>query len=364
MKKNMTFLFFIMAFAFNVPEFFIGAAVAEGVSARISSFRPASGNFSCGERAVSSLEIKNTGAAPASFWIGYSVRDCRGVWLDAPFTGPVELKAGAVSAPVAIAWTVPDNGSFRTGNFTVRMALWAAPPNDPSALRLDFADRQDAFHANNRNLEKTFRAGELEIKPTYDTCRPNNNRGMLLFGNVSQIDSAVAITIPKKSFDGGEIFSVDRFGYGVYSLKMRLPAEKLKSVTGFFLFDPDSEDEITMELFNDGSRRVWMTSFIGGGEPLEKVERVLSFDPSADSHEYSIRYSKGNVEFSAGGKVIGTISDKEEKKIVPDKTNMRVHVNQWFPGWIELKPFSDSDRPSSDQRVLISDLKIVPDKKK
>ncbi len=310
----------------------------------ITDFNPASGNYKCGDTAVSSVTFKNSSHEKKSFWVGYSVCDASMVWHDAPYTGPVILEPGAVSTPVSLSWKVPDDDSFPDGKFRVRMALWNAPPDFLSSLRYAFIDRENSFCVSNTHLEKVFTLGGIDFKPAPDTSKPTRNRGKLLFRNVSYSDGKAEIAFQPQTFDGGQIESTSTFTYGTFSIELKTCRAK-KSVTGFFLYDPSSEDEITMEIFNDDSRRLWLTSYISSGDPLEKIEIKLPFDPSEAYHSYAISYSEEKIVFYAEGSIAGTIENSGNTKKVPAGSKMKILINSWFPGWNDFKPFSDEDRP-------------------
>ena len=327
--------------------------------ARIIDFSPASGSYRCGDKVASSITFKNSSGEKKSFWVGYSVCDASAAWHDAPYTGPVVLSAGSDSGPVKLFWNVPDDDSFPSGNFRVRIALWNAPPDSKAPARYLFIDREKAFYVLNANLEKVFTLGVISFKPTPDTSKPVRNRGKLLFKNVSYDKSEARIAFHAEKFDGGQIESGQTFSYGTFSIELKT-CRAAKSVTGFFLYDPVNEDEITMEIFNDGSRRLWLTSYMASGDPLEKIEFILPFDPSETYHSYAISYREKKITFYAGGAIAGTIENSENKKKVPAGSKMKIMVNSWFPGWNDFKPFSDDDRPVSGDFTHIKNSTYIP----
>lgn len=353
-----------LVFIISLAAFFIAGLERRPASGGecpvyIVDFSPASGSYKSGDKVISSVTFKNSAAEKKSFWVGYSVCDASSVWHDAPYTGPVVLSAGSVSGPVKLLWNVPDDSSFPSGNFLVRMALWNAPPDSKDPVRYLFVDREKAFYALNANLEKFSNLGGIGFKPTPDTSKPVRNRGKLLFKNVLLDNDEAEIVFNAKKFDGGQIESCQSFSHGTFSIELKT-CRAAKSVTGFFLYDPVSEDEITMEIFNDGSRRLWLTSYISSGDPLEKIEAILPFDPSERYHSYTISYLKEKIFFYADGVMTGTIENSGDKKKVPAGSKMKMMVNSWFPGWKDFRPFSDKDMPVSKSSTHIKNPAYIP----
>ncbi|HOD42523.1 MAG TPA: glycoside hydrolase family 16 protein [Candidatus Wallbacteria bacterium] len=363
--RFLTPAFILAAFIFAVPLFSASGGPAD-VLVKIAAFEPASGKFNCGDIAYSSLSIKNNLDETLSVWIGKSVCDPGGRWHDAPYTGPVTLAGGALSQSITLPWRVADDGSFKSGDFKVRMAVWSAPPGTKNARRYDFADRIKAFYAFNRNMEKIINISGIEFKPSPDCIKPLGNRGRLLWKNAARKDKdgSALLEITAGTFDGGELESVKTFSRGRFDAFIKIPqsrqaANKLKSVTGFFLFDPATEDEITIEIFNDGSRRVWLSTFIGGGDPAGHIETVLDFDPSDGPHAYSISHEGDRVDFYADSVLIGTISGGGATPKVPTGENMKIYFNSWFPSWKEFQPLENGDAACTGYATAIKEIKYI-----
>ncbi|HOT76154.1 MAG TPA: glycoside hydrolase family 16 protein [Candidatus Wallbacteria bacterium] len=361
--RFLTTAFIFAAFLFAAPLFTAHGASPD-VLVKIKGFEPASGKFNCGDIAYSSLSVKNSHDDTLSVWIGKSVRDPEGKWHDAPYTGPVTIAGGALSKTIAMPWRVPDDGSFKSGDFSERVAVWSAPPGTRDARRYDFADREKAFYAFNRNMEKFINISGFEFKPTPDCLKPLGNRGRLLWKNaaLTDKDGSALLKITAGTFDGGELESVKSFSRGRFDAVIKTPesklsVNKLKSVTGFFLFDPATEDEITIEIFNDGSRRIWFSTFIGGGDPAGHIEAVLDFDPSDGFHTYSISHQDSGVVFYADSRLIGTISGEGQAPKVPRGENMKIYFNSWFPSWKEFRPLENGDAACMSFATAIKEIK-------
>jgi hypothetical protein len=332
--------------------------VAAGVE--ITGFRPAEGTYRRGEKAHSELRVKNSGAETRAVWVGYSVRDAGGAWHDADCTGPVSVAAGSVSQVIRLAWSVPDEKKFAGGHFLVRMAIWSSRPGSPGAERLDFAEKAAAFYSSNRLAEKKISLSGIKFKVTPEKAKPLGNRGKLIRKNVEGTGDRAEFTIARGSFAGGELQSASYFSYGTFTALIKTPGASavesfsLKSVTGFFLFDPLSEDEITVELFNDGSKRIWFSAFCRG-EQTAHSEAVLEFDPSGDFHEYAIDYSPARVDFLVDARIVCSLPGAAER--IPAEGKMKIFFNSWFPSWKEFRPLSPGDVPPEDFKTVIKKVK-------
>ena len=68
------------------------------VAAKIAAFDPPSGSHAAGAGYTpeATLRLQNTGTQDRTFWVGYSVRDPKGEWHDAPLKS-IELASGKES---------------------------------------------------------------------------------------------------------------------------------------------------------------------------------------------------------------------------------------------------------------------------
>ena len=363
-------LFLLLAASSFFPQKIYAAAASDGRQAaagvEITGFRPAEGTYRRGEKVHSELRVKNSGAETRAVWVGYSVRDAGGAWHDADCTGPVSVAAGSVSKAIRLAWIVPDEKKFAGGHFLVRMAVWSMRPGSTGAERLDFAEKASAFYSSNRLAEKKITISGIKFKVTPEKTKPQGNRGKLIRKNVEVSGGRAELTIARGSFDGGELESVSYFSYGTFTASIKTPGApggnaasagssfRLKSVTGFFLFDPLSEDEMTVELFNDGSKRIWFSAFCRG-EQTAHSEAVLEFDPAVDFHEYSIDYSPARVDFLVDARIVCSLPGAAER--IPTEGKMKIFFNSWFPSWKEFRPLSPDDVPPEDFKTVIKEVK-------
>jgi hypothetical protein len=113
------------------------------ISASIITFYPASGTYSPGTAATSSLTFKNTCTVSWTFYVSYSVIDANGNAYDVTPTA-ITLDVGQTSGPVSRTWTVPTNAV--TGWYRVVMAVWKNDPSmDKSQTALDQRELPNSF---------------------------------------------------------------------------------------------------------------------------------------------------------------------------------------------------------------------------
>lgn len=295
-------------------------------AAEIVHFQPPAGVLMPGDTAASALVVRNAGLATHTFWIGYSVMDPAGRWHDvAP--SPVPLAAGARSAANRLAWVVPAD-SARAGPHRVVTAVWDRAPGTEGAVRLAGEDRLDAFSVETR-------PGWVRLaQEWWEATSHPLGRGVLRPEHVLP-GAPIRLRLPAGRCDGAEIRTERRVLHGEYGVRMRTPHAP-GSVSAFFLYQdvPGGNDEIDIEIFNDGSRRALLVVWVAG-KVTREAEVVLPFDPAADFHEYAIRFASGSVQFRADGKLLG-----EWTTGLPTRP-MRLFVNAWWPAWLPCAPGPD-----------------------
>jgi beta-glucanase (GH16 family) len=152
-------------------------------------------------------------------------------------------------------------------------------------------------------------------------------RSVLGAGNVSTSDGALRLALPAGTTDGGEVRTVATFSGGVARTRLRV-ADAPSSLTGFFLYaPPDYASEIDIEILNDPSGTVLLSTYANGRQTHTET-RTLGFDPTAAFHDYEIRWAKGAVSFSVDGTLVRTWTTG-----VP-KAPMALYANAWFPAWL------------------------------
>ncbi len=159
-------------------------------------------------------------------------------------------------------------------------------------------------------------AGALDFTDdfnSFDTNRwskgdHNLGRGYLDPKNVGVSNGNLAIKLPVRTLNGGEIMSKDLYGEGSYSVRMKLPNAP-SSITGFFLYQaPDYASEVDIEIYNDTSRKIMFSTYSGGSQTHTET-MALPFGPTTGYHEYRFDYASGSINFYANGKLMKTWKD-------------------------------------------------------
>jgi beta-glucanase (GH16 family) len=164
--------------------------------------------------------------------------------------------------------------------------------------------------------------------------------------NVDVTDGLLQVKLPAGRLDGGELRSIALYRFGSFRARMRV-ADAPSSVTAFFLYKaPDYQSEIDIEIFNDTTRRVMLTTYAGGAQ-TNTVTKPLPFDATAGFHDYVIEYDTGSVRFL----VDGTLIQSWSKGVT--KSAMYVYVNAWFPSWLA------GERPTTDRFTSVDWIEHV-----
>ena len=172
-------------------------------------------------------------------------------------------------------------------------------------------------------------------------------RGLLDPANVAVTRGRLALTLPAGRTDGAEVRSVRAYRSGRFSARMQV-ADAPSSITGFFLYaPPDFASEIDIEVLNDRTGTVMLTTYADGRETHHE-RRALGFDPTAAPHDYRIDWSRGSAAFAVDGQVLRRFTDG-----VPAAA-MNVYVNAWFPAWL------DGRAPVAPAATLVDRLERSP----
>jgi hypothetical protein len=324
--------------AAHAPSPSPAAVTAPQPHATIAEFAPAAGRVAPGGRAVSSLRVRNEGPAAATFWVGYSVQDAAGAWHDVPSTA-VAVDAGALSPPVRRAWSVPPAGA--PGPFRVVMAVWDSPPETGTAARLASADRRDAFDlvpSTHAIQSHGWTAGAHRL-----------GRGRLDPSHVIHQGTTARLVLPAGTYDGAQIATPERYATGSFRASMRT-ARAPGSLSAFFLYEDvpgDANDEVDVEVFNDGGGRA-LLSLWRDGELTRSSEVELGFDPGAAAHEYRIDLHGGSADFYVDGRLLRRWTEG-----VPDRP-MKLMANAWWPTWLEGPP------PAADVFTEVAAIRVSP----
>lgn len=318
-----------------------GAQPAQTSSIGILSFRPQTGTLQPGEAAVSSLTVFNSARLSQRVWIGYSVENPDGTWLDAP-AHPITLGPGATTSHTH-QLLIPAEPRPVPGSYRVVMAVWTEAPGTNSAKRLATADKRAAFLVHWK--------GSLVDEPPglWQAAQHRLGRGLLRREHVL-INGAEGfrLQLPAASCDGAEVRTSARYHFGEYSARMKVPNAP-GSLSALFLYADVSggNDEIDIEIYNDGSRKALITAWIAG-KMTRSAHIFLPFDPAARQHDYKIRWTQRELvmwadDFRLAGWTSGF-------PLQP----MRAIVNVWWPAWLRCDPLP------SGQELSVEWIRLRP----
>lgn len=150
--------------------------------------------------------------------------------------------------------------------------------------------------------------------------------------NVSQGPGTLVLAIPAGTHDGAEVRSADRLRYRAVEARLRTPYAP-GSISAFFFYEGVSSrnDEIDIEIFNDGSRTILFTTWVAGKQ-TNHATLTLPFDPSAGFHDYRIEWDRRVVRFLVDGVEYVAWSSG-----VP-RDPMYLMSNLWWPTWLSGPP--------------------------
>lgn len=215
---------------------------------------------------------------------------------------------------------------IKTGRYKTKVTVWDGDPkeNTTEILMQSTSDSEIIYFANTDEfdlLDNSF-WGLSDKKLGETTFTPNN---------VMIQNGVLNIKLSKDALSGGEIYSVDKQGYGVYEISMKLPNVP-SSITGFFMYyPPDFYSEIDMEIFNDSSGKLLLTTYADGKVSNER-EIQIGFDPTQDFHDYRFEYSENQIIFYVDDQLVDTF----DSGIL--KSGMQLMINCWYPKWLDQKP--------------------------
>ena len=280
----------------------------------IVAFEAPVGLLSSGDTATVRLKLRNTGNSPREVWIGYSVGAPNDEWYDIP-SHRVSLGAGETSDWQVKRWVVSNPAAL--GAYRAVVGVWdGAPEESADAVRLLVAEAPEPFVVTwpgTRWYPADHALGRGRLRPE----------------SAIATEGGFRLALHPGGCDGAEIRTYDRYEHGTFSARMRTP-RAAGSLSAIFLYEDVDEgnDEIDIEIFNDGSGEVLLTVW-REGEITRQTTVVLPFDPSSAVHEYTIDRLPERVEFRIDGVVYAGW-----RRGMP-RSPMRVAANVWWPAWLE-----------------------------
>ena len=291
------------------------------------------------------IKVKNH-QQKTDLWIGYSIRDSQGKWYDLE---PQNLTMEPDSTQVInFEDFVFPKKEISPGDFLFVTALWDIYPQE-EAYRLTEDRKQKEINFEHSEPEEESNKGDLRIDfIDYNFFKATHRlgRGRLDPDNIIQEDEIIKIISPANSYQGGEIRTEKYFGYGSYRVEMKTDYAP-GSFAAFFLYEDvkGDNDEIDIEIYNDGSGQIDFVTFTQGEKTNYKIKE-LPFDPASDYHEYRIDYFPEKILFYVEDELMAAFNSQ-----LPS-AKMKVMINHWWPNWLE----ADKDHQASEIQIREIDL--------
>ncbi len=162
-------------------------------------------------------------------------------------------------------------------------------------------------------------------------------RGRFDADNVAWTEGGARLRLPAGRPDGAEVSSGECFAAGTFAVRMRA-ADAPGSLSAFFLYEGvpgEANDEVDVEVMNDGSGRVLLSTWADGVQ-TNAAEHVLPFDPRAGFHDYAIILAPGEVRFLVDGTELRRWTEG-----VPTRP-MQLRASAWWPAWLQGDPPEDA----------------------
>lgn len=160
--------------------------------------------------------------------------------------------------------------------------------------------------------------------------------------DVSTVDPALTLT---NTFSiGGEVRTIDSFGYGIYSMRVRASSTSPTptgigsavsgSITGIFNWITDSETEIDIEVEGVRPEQTQTTTWNNVNNPNEHQDFVLSGpQPHEVFYEYTIDWEPTRVRFYRDGVLFSTHTAVVPSDPAPFFFNHWGTDSEWWGGY-------------------------------
>lgn len=158
-------------------------------------------------------------------------------------------------------------------------------------------------------------------------------------GNVNFSNGIMNIGITRDknsaySYAAGEYRSNEKFGYGLYQVRMK-PAKNTGIVSSFFTYTGPSEntpwDEIDIEFLGKDTTKVQFNYYTNGVGNHEYVYD-LGFDASTSFHTYAFNWQKDYIAWLVDGKEVYRAYDNIPSN--PGKIMMNVWPGKGVDSWL------------------------------
>ncbi len=165
-----------------------------------------------------------------------------------------------------------------------------SPIRTEAAITTHFGDGFDSY--NTQFWEKAYGwSNEGMFNCTWRAYNANINNGLLDLSITNDWNSV------SKPYAGAEYRTKDKFGYGLYQVRMK-PAKNPGIVSSFFTYTGPSDgtpwDEIDIEFLGKDTTKVQF-NYYTNGEGNHEYLYNLGFDASKEFHTYAINWQPGYI---------------------------------------------------------------------
>jgi len=253
----------------------------------IERFFHPSGAFFPEDKVVAEIEISNSAVDEKKVWIELQIIDHKDqVIYSKTFARKIAQKSNISQD---MLWIVPPK--IQSGNYRTELTVWDRLPLKEDAVIISKNTSEQGFMCY--NMQENF---EILNEKFWRLSNKRLGRTLFKSENVSVVDGILKIDLPTGILEGGEISSLEKYGYGAYEVRMMLPSVP-SSITGFFLYEePDYYSEIDIELYNQKDGKLLLTTYANGKVENERVLN-LGFDPTKAFHNYRFEYYEESVAF-------------------------------------------------------------------
>ena len=276
-----------------------------------------------GREVTLGMTISNYDGVDKKLWIETVLKDKNNQKIETDIS-QIQLKAYEVSKQVKLIKNIPSE--IPTGRYTSGITLWEGDPKDPESKKIAESDAGETFiiYHDREDFDLDKKLGRTELKSR----------------NVTISEGMLSLIMPAEKLEGGEVSTINGKGFGIYEARMKVPYAP-SSITGFFMYEaPDFYHEIDMEIYNDKSGKILITTY-AEGKVRNKYTGNLGFDPGQDFHDYRMEYFEDSLSFYVDGNLIIRWLDGYSK------SSMRLMINSWYPTWLKGTP------PLEEQRLLV-----------
>lgn len=221
----------------------------------IKSFKHPSGEYFPQDKLEASVTIYNATKEEKELWVQLKVKDKLG---DLVYSNvEKELISSEKEIIHSLSWMIPQE--TKSGSYKTDVIVWDNNPGKPETKKIAESNNEEQFVCFQK--QENF---DFINKDFWGISDKTLGRTSFKSKNVSISDGILKIAMPRKTFDGGEIFSKNLQSFGAYEIRMKLPLAK-SSITGFFMYKaPDYFHEIDIELYNEAESTLLLTTYFGG----------------------------------------------------------------------------------------------------